>query len=517
MIAGDQLLRVALIQVIAVLLTPYGAAALLERRGIPAHLAVAAGLIVGPVAALGVFWMAWLDLPRQSGGLVAGWALFPLGPCLSIWAIAAGQWRSEIVPPFLLAGAAALVLLVWTYAGHLDAGDLMRVPATRWTHSLPGDNTIPLNFAQGLFAGHIPSPMHSNWLSSDRPPLQTALYLATPDWLRHGPRDFGYEPAAVAMQTLVLIGAWALLRALGVGRSMALAGMVAVFFTPLVIVNGTYVWPKLLATAFLLAAAAIHLSPDYGTVKHRLGWGIVTGALCALAMLSHGGSAFVIVGVGIAALAIRRLATVRYVAGAALAFVVLYSPWIAYQKFADPPGDGLLKMHLAGASNVDPRPLSRAIIDSYRELTPLVVAKIRASNTLFLVAHTGRTYAHTLRAVKAVLTGNVEAARLTLAETRIDQFFHFVAGSGLLGLGFFLLPLGCFDRNLRPLAVCVIATLASWIAIMYGPGATAIHQGSLFPEIAILVGVLVALPLRPRLAAPLIGAHVATTAFQYAV
>ena len=39
-------------------------------------------------------------------------------------------------------------------------------------------------------------------------------------------------------------------------------------------------------------------------------------------------------------------------AGGLLA-LVLYAPWLAYQRLYDPPGDRLLKWHLAGVTEVE--------------------------------------------------------------------------------------------------------------------------------------------------------------------
>lgn len=224
---GIELFRVAHVQILAVLILPFGAAALLERRGIPPHLAAAAGLAPFPALAYGVFWLAWATLPSQWPTVVAGWTVLVVGIGLSCAAIANEQWRSELVPPFLIAAFATAGLLLWTYLGYSDYGQLLSIPAVRWTHQLPNDNAIPLLFAQGLFAGQIPTPLTGDWLSSDRPPLQTALYLVTPDPLLRGPRDAGYEAAAVSMQMIALIGSWALMRALGVGRMLSLAGTAA--------------------------------------------------------------------------------------------------------------------------------------------------------------------------------------------------------------------------------------------------------------------------------------------------
>ena len=45
----------------------------------------------------------------------------------------------------------------------------------------------------------------------------------------------------------------------------------------------------------------------------------------------------------------------------------MYSPWLAYQRFYDPPGDRLLKLHLGGQETID----SRSTLDTVVVTTPL--------------------------------------------------------------------------------------------------------------------------------------------------
>lgn len=503
-------------QIAAVLIPPFGAATWLEHRGVPRVLATAAGLTFAPATAMAVLWLAWLTMPARLPAELAGWAVLAIGASLALLTVARGQWWGEIAGCFVAAACAALILVAWPYFGHhVTAQRVLGIPAGRWTHPLPPDNEIPLDFARGLFAGHIPTPLLGDWLSSDRPPLQTALYLITPDWLLHGPREIGYQPAAVAMQMTVLVGAWVLLRALGVTHRLAMAGLLAVFFTPLVIVNGAYVWPKLLPAGFLLAAAAVHFTTTYESVRGSWRGGAVVGALYALAMLAHGGSAFTIAGSLLAAVLLRRLGGWRYVSAAVLAGVLLYTPWIGYQKFVDPPGDRLLKWHLAGVSAVDPRSFSQTILDGYEAVTFRQVVEVRESNFKFLFLHVGTTYARTLKAAKDMLILVPGSVEQVLHQIRIDQFFCFVAGSGFFGLGLYLLPLAWLDRTLRPLTLAVMLTLLVWIGLMFQPSAAAIHQGSLFPEIAIIVAVIAAMSPWPRLLLRMVAIHASITAFQY--
>jgi hypothetical protein len=99
--------------------------------------------------------------------------------------------------------------------------------------------------------------------------------------------------------------------------------------------------------------------------------GRLLGALFAgLACLSHGGAAFALIPLGMwAASRCLRGESAQWML-AALAFGLTVAPWLAYQRYYAPPGNRLLKMHLAGQFGVDDRSAWRAIADAYRALSP---------------------------------------------------------------------------------------------------------------------------------------------------
>lgn len=463
-------------------------------------------------ASMLAFWLAWM-IPFHFV-IVANCTLgIVLGAALALRAVSIGLWRDEIVPPLCVAFAASVILLLWVHVGS-DLSHPLHVAAQRWTHPLPGDNEIPLIFARGIRAGQVPSPLVGDWLSSDRPPLQTAIFLLTPN----GFSERSYQTAAVAIQMTALLGAWALVRALTESNRLALATMVGVFFTPFTLVNGAFVWPKLLAASFLLALAALYFSPAYKTIKENLASGVLCGALAALSMLSHGGSAFVLLGMAIAAIALRRLATRRFVLGALAAFVVLYGPWIAYQQFVDPPGDRLLKWHLAGVVPVDERPLSKTIREAYQAQPLSETIAARAANIEIVFSGSAEFVEDTAQAAKLVASGRVEEASALLKDLRKSEFFLVIAGSGVLGLSLWALWLGFFNSVTRPLTTAFLASLIVWIGLLFKPANAVIHQGSLFLEVALIVIAIVFAWRRSHaLAFTLVGVQSFVTIFQYAM
>jgi len=108
------------------------------------------------------------------------------------------------------------------------------------------------------------------------------------------------------------------------------------------------------------------------------------GGLCAaLGWLSHGGVAFSLLGFVPLTFCFRRdLGPWRIWAFAAIGFVVLAGPWMAYQRLYEPPANRLFKMHMAGVADVDPRGFLETALDSYRKLGWRGAFENKASNGL---------------------------------------------------------------------------------------------------------------------------------------
>ena len=106
----------------------------------------------------------------------------------------------------------------------------------------------------------------------------------------------------VVLQQLWIVGLWALLRG-GEGRPghPGSGRWSRCLVSDLAIVNGFFVWPKLLPAAMLLAAAALVVTPLWSQLRRNLWAAALIATLCALAMLGHGASVF-----GIIPLAARR-------------------------------------------------------------------------------------------------------------------------------------------------------------------------------------------------------------------
>jgi hypothetical protein len=168
---------------------------------------------------------------------------------------------------------------------------------------------------------------------------------------------------------------------------------------------------------------------------------------------------------------------------------MLMAPWLAYQRFADPPGDRLLKEHLAGLVDPDPRGLREAIVAQYATLTPSAWLAGRWAN------------------LRTQVLWEPRAPDEGIADWfRRQQFFHHLFALDLLCLGFAGLRM---HRLLQRLVWFALATIVVWCLLMFTPGSAIVHQGSFVATMLLFVAGSVGLAALPRvLGAIAMAAHV---------
>ena len=290
--------------------------------------------------------------------------LGPLWTYILLLGIAAALWMMRRTLRLQVRFAHRLLLPATTYAAFIlvigyypsfDVNDLLTQGATRWL-DLPGDNILPKLFADQLRRGQVHQPMVGDWLSSDRPPLQTGAYLLL---FGTSPSPLSYQVAASWLQALVLLPAMLLLRQ--VAPHVAGVALIAFGASSLLSVHVLFVWPKLLAAAYGLVV--LMLAMDTGRVTRERAF--LLGAAAALAMLSHGGAAFSLVAIALCMVGARFSQARQLALVAAGTALLTYAPWMAYQRFADPPGNRLLKWHLAGMVEPNGLSLSQALGRAY--------------------------------------------------------------------------------------------------------------------------------------------------------
>ncbi len=439
---------------------------------------VLAGLLT--LAATGAFgylafWI-WFVWPRA--GHVFAFLLPIAGIVCLIW-----SWRkldavghgilSALLIPWLLTGASALLVIS---IGFLYGG--IRRPLTtaslRFSHRLPPDNAIPYLFAEHTRVANIPKPLLGDWHSSDRPPLQTGIVLSQ---IRYNPnpRELGYAVLCVILQSLWILALWLLLAAFGVTARAATLTLLVCLFSGFVFLNSFYVWPKLLAAAYMMGFFAVFLTRRFAVaLRSNLLLPVTGGVLLAFGMLSHGSSAFALAGFALTILPNLRRLPLRALAIATLTAFLIYLPWILYQKIYDPPGDRLLKYHLGGAGeHLDPRPFTEVLASSYAKLSARQILNNKVENLTTDVGYLREYWSDAMQ------------LPATAADMRRLMFFYFVPNLGFLVLGPFALLIGLKKqwrsaewKTAAILWLFVGLTIISWCLLMFGPATTVIHQGT---------------------------------------
>jgi hypothetical protein len=462
-------------------------AAFAAWRGIRDPIAVGLSGLLGIAAAgYAAFWL-WFLSPRI--GHAASF-LLPIA-CLGwLWwvrrrldGVARAALRSLARPAALVLCAAFSVLS----AGFLYGGfeKPIETPWARFSHRLPPDNMLPFLLAEEVRIGHIYKPFFEGGQSSDRPPLQAGIALSQyPFWPR--PRQMDYTALAVLLQSSWIFAAWLLLRALDFERRGIALALAVTFLSGFVFLNSFFVWPKLLAATFMIGFAIFVLVDRYAAaVACDPKSMILAGALLAFGMLAHGGSAFAAIGLLLAALVLRRRIPLKALATIAATAFLIYLPWTLYQKLFDPPGDYLLKLHLAGIDHPDNGSFFAELIAAYRALTPAQFASNKIANFLWAFDYQKEYWAFVRALFSATLSARWSNAGACALGLRSLSFFHFVPNLGFLSGGFLTLAAGLHKRSRSAawrasarLWLCVMCILLPWCLMMFKAESTSIHQGT---------------------------------------
>ena len=236
-----------------------------------------------------------------------------------------------------------IIIFIGFYPFHFEKIELWKVGATRWL-DLPIDSWIPKIFGDQIYRGELLRPMIGDWLSSDRPPLQTGVYLIF-NILRNGD-DVIYQTVTTMLQALVLIPIWLLILKFKCGAAQK--WIIFTFsFSSLFVVNLLFVWPKLISAAYVLICYYYLHVESRGGLRN-----FMIGASASLALLSHGGAFFALFGIFIFWLGINfnnfQRSSILNALKWFVVSVVIIMPWLYYGKYVDPQYSRLIKWHLAG-------------------------------------------------------------------------------------------------------------------------------------------------------------------------
>ena len=321
------------------------------RDRIPAFLVVPVAGLAGCVSGYAVLW-AFFGAHRLGNAAVAGFAVAALASAAWIGvrpALRAALLRLDVAAPLALLLLLTLGYTAITFSCTAGAG-AGSVNAFCHLNGFTGDNVLPQIFADNIHHGD-PRTITWDWQGSDRPPLQSGVQLLQAPLTESASwRVMSYQVLTVLLQAMWLPALWGLFRALKVStRTFALVTAVCAG-TGLFFFNSVFTWPKLLPAALVVLACGVWFFDRRGPWSWAIG-GLAAGA----ATVAHGGVVFTLVPIGVALLLPRHRPSWTSLGVAVAAALVMLAPWQAYQRLYDPPGDRLLKMHLAGIPNPDER------------------------------------------------------------------------------------------------------------------------------------------------------------------
>ena len=250
-------------------------------------------------------------------------------------------------------------------------------------------------------------------------------------------------------------------------------------FSGFLFYNSVYVWPKALAAAFMLFVLAVLLN---ARINNRALTGfeiLLAAASFSLAIMAHPGSIFSLPALFLLLLRPMKGLRPSYYASAALIILLFAVPWMAYQKFYDPPGNHLLKTHLAGVIPVDSRSTWKAIKDSYGSLSLGAIFRNKWGN------------------ITCMFRPQIFGSFGLSTASRIAQRDYLFNAPGATGVAWLLLPFLLLRRNpLRGvsqaglLIAVALVNISIWTLIMFGPGQTFTAESSYADILVMCIGLL---------------------------
>lgn len=384
-----------------------------------------------------------------------------------------------------------ILYVVILFSFSMSYGDLsstQKTAATIFTHELPIDNFLPKIFADQVYHEHLSSPLIGDWLSSDRPPLQTGQFLFF--YKLFSGSDIGYQLTSMLLQAYCLVALTLFLNFfIKDNKFLKLIIFSSIAFSSVILVNSMFVWPKLIAGTALLFI--IYILFNVKLFKSKITPIILSTTLAMISMLAHTGSIFSLVPIAIVSLFVFKPGMRDIIAAVAVA-MLMFGPWLFYQKEIDPPGDRLAKWHLAGQISINDTPLVDAIKNAYSNTSPEDVVSAKQSNF-------HKLFEGILNTDYAIIFLKIfEWNNLSLSQVehiKVKLFFNFFYSMGLiffLGLtSLAILTVVNKEKLFKNFVYIVlstsIASLFIWCLLMFESGSTVIHQGSYFPWLALII------------------------------
>jgi len=364
-----------------------------------------------------------------------------------------------------------------------DPSDLAILAQNRYLDEVAADNVLPSTLAKRVIHENVSVPFFGDWLSSDRPPLQTGFIL----WQRFFLMDVlqqGYL-IGILCQTAVLWGVVGLFSYLGIRVSQVWKVLLLIIGSGFLLLHSVFVWPKLLAALFALLGAGLALTRQED--RHPNLSALLFGSCFALSTLAHGGSAYSLLAIVIWMLLRWRKQYWRLAIIGVVAFALINAPWQYYKKAVDPPGDRLYKWHMAGQEAIDDRSALETIIDAYEPLS----FSDWIENKMYNYSATWGGLWSFQRHLSVRKWHDTDLWRKM-------GFYHLDFALGVFLFGFLAMVAMVFRQSgrqqvsrLLPVLIIGLMTWFVWGLIAYGipPSRTVLHHGS-FAMVLMLMGAL---------------------------
>jgi hypothetical protein len=212
---------------------------------------------------------------------------------------------------------------------------------------------------------------------------------------------------------------------------------------------------------------------------------------------------FAVLGLALTIIALKRHMAVRSLIIMGVGVFCLYLPWILYQKLFDPPGDRLLKWHLAGVIVVNSQSFIQAFTAAYKELTFHQFLNNKLANLETIADHQAEYWHSILQLMRELTRGgsrNTALIAQTTADLRALWFFFFVPSLGFLVVGPISLIVGIRRRyrsrewKVGAMAWLYVAlTAAVWCLLIFLPGSTVLHTTAYVMVLLAFAGSILAL------------------------
>ncbi len=389
----------------------------------------------------------------------------------------------DVLIPITIMFLVGLFYLSLLYVSDVGKFEPAYLAGSRFFESRPGDNVIPMTFANRLYSGGDPRGWSDGWLSSDRPPLQVGILLIQRPLMAL--TDLSHQTLGTIIQCSWIAAFWTLCRTVKLsGRSLAMV-MAFAIFSGFFLFNSLYIWPKLLAGSLAIFAFSLVLEAFLARRSPTQPELVMAAVAFALALLSHGGAIFTLPAVFLLLLFPGTFPGIRRLLIAGTIFYLLLLPWSAYQKLYDPPGNRLMKMHLAGVHSIDERSSVQTIFDAYKSIQPADAIANKWENLKTVVGQA------------PLLSSSFSEGDSKVTLWRVGEREHVTKALGILNVGWLLGIVTLFwrDRNskLNRKAIAVILgagliDLIVWSLVLFGPGQTTLTHSSYATMMLFFVG-----------------------------